>query len=71
MNGGPKFLYNDIKAVSLSQYDRPYMAELWKQSILEDIRMQRIPVDFLDLFHDAKVPFYEGTLPNNFYQLPS
>jgi len=32
-----------------------------KQCILDDIRAHRIPVDFLDIFESAKVPFYDGT----------
>ncbi|KAF8184422.1 Spt20 family-domain-containing protein, partial [Pholiota molesta] len=31
-------------------------------SLLDDIRMHRIPVDFLDLFDSARVPFYEGCM---------
>ncbi|KAG6819179.1 hypothetical protein H0H93_014599 [Arthromyces matolae] len=30
------------------------------QSLLDDVRAHRIPVDFLDLFEAAKVPFYDG-----------
>ncbi|KAG6888748.1 hypothetical protein C0995_006219 [Termitomyces sp. Mi166 len=29
-------------------------------SLLDDVRAHRIPVDFLDLFEAAKVPFYDG-----------
>ena len=32
------------------------------QSLLDDIRAQRIPVDFLELFDTAKLPFYDGKL---------
>ncbi|KAI0794125.1 Spt20 family-domain-containing protein [Fomes fomentarius] len=31
-------------------------------SLLDDIRSQRIPVDFLELFDAARLPFYEGCL---------
>jgi transcription factor SPT20 len=31
-----------------------------QQSLLDDIRAHRIPVDFLELFDSAKVPFYDG-----------
>ncbi|EIN09455.1 hypothetical protein PUNSTDRAFT_143012 [Punctularia strigosozonata HHB-11173 SS5] len=31
-------------------------------SLLDDIRAQRIPVDFLELFETAGVPFYEGCM---------
>ncbi|KZT34886.1 hypothetical protein SISSUDRAFT_1131519 [Sistotremastrum suecicum HHB10207 ss-3] len=31
-------------------------------AILEDIRALRVPVDFLEIFDEAKVPFYEGRL---------
>lgn len=31
------------------------------QSLLDDIRAQRVPVDFLELFDAAKVPFYDGS----------
>jgi hypothetical protein len=30
------------------------------QSLLDDIRAHRIPVDFLELFNSAGVPFYDG-----------
>jgi hypothetical protein len=30
------------------------------QAILDDIKGQRIPVDFMGIFDDAGVPFYEG-----------
>ncbi|KAF8903448.1 hypothetical protein CPB84DRAFT_1814626 [Gymnopilus junonius] len=29
-------------------------------SLLDDIRLHRIPVDFLELFDSARVPFYDG-----------
>lgn len=28
--------------------------------MLDDIRAQRIPVDYLELFDQAKVPYYDG-----------
>ncbi|KAH0582465.1 hypothetical protein J132_02709 [Termitomyces sp. J132] len=31
-------------------------------SLLDDVRAHRIPVDFLDLFEAAKVPFYDGCM---------
>ncbi|KAI0917859.1 hypothetical protein AcV5_002691 [Taiwanofungus camphoratus] len=31
-------------------------------SLLDDIRAQRVPVDFLELFDAAKVPFYDGCM---------
>ncbi|KIL65646.1 hypothetical protein M378DRAFT_521410 [Amanita muscaria Koide BX008] len=31
-------------------------------SLLDDIRAQRIPVDFLEIFDNARVPFYEGCM---------
>ncbi|TFY56188.1 hypothetical protein EVJ58_g7792, partial [Rhodofomes roseus] len=31
-------------------------------SLLDDIRAQRIPVDFLELFDTAKLPFYDGCM---------
>ncbi|PCH44446.1 hypothetical protein WOLCODRAFT_133250, partial [Wolfiporia cocos MD-104 SS10] len=31
-------------------------------SLLDDIRAQRIPVDFLELFDSAKLPFYDGCM---------
>ncbi|KAF7309430.1 hypothetical protein MIND_00313800 [Mycena indigotica] len=31
-------------------------------SLLDDIRAHRIPVDFLDIFDAARVPFYEGCM---------
>ncbi|KAH9943857.1 Spt20 family-domain-containing protein [Amylocystis lapponica] len=31
-------------------------------SLLDDIRAQRIPVDFLELFDEAKLPFYDGCM---------
>lgn len=32
------------------------------QSLLDDVRAHRIPVDYLELFHTARVPFYDGEL---------
>ncbi|KAF8330505.1 Spt20 family-domain-containing protein [Amanita rubescens] len=31
-------------------------------SLLDDIRAQRIPVDFLEIFDSARVPFYDGCM---------
>ncbi|KAF9518967.1 hypothetical protein BS47DRAFT_172343 [Hydnum rufescens UP504] len=31
-------------------------------SLLEDIRARRVPIDFLEIFKQAKVPFYNGCL---------
>lgn len=36
------------------------LAERHLQSLLDDIRVHRIPVDFLDLFDSARLPFYDG-----------
>ncbi|KAH9046551.1 Spt20 family-domain-containing protein [Lactarius hengduanensis] len=44
LNSGPKFLYNS-----------PAFSALF-----DDIKAHRIPVDLLELFDAAKVPFYEG-----------
>jgi hypothetical protein len=30
------------------------------QSLLDDIRVHRIPVDFLEQFDSARLPFYDG-----------
>ena len=30
------------------------------QSVLDDIRSQHIPVDFLDVFDGFQLPYYEG-----------
>ncbi|KXN86738.1 SAGA complex subunit spt20 [Leucoagaricus sp. SymC.cos] len=38
------------------------LAHILQQCILDDIRAHRIPVDFLDLFDAAKVPFYDGCM---------
>lgn len=61
LNNGGKFLYNNQIAVryrSMSlfvSHSDPF------QSLLDDIRAHRIPVDFLELFDAARVPFYDGT----------
>ncbi|KAH9072249.1 Spt20 family-domain-containing protein [Lactarius deliciosus] len=46
LNSGPKFLYNS-----------PAYSALF-----DDIKAHRIPVDLLELFDAAKVPFYEGCM---------
>ena len=39
---------------------RRYFTQGPLQSLLDDIRVHRIPVDFLDLFDSARLPFYDG-----------
>ncbi|KAI0306000.1 Spt20 family-domain-containing protein [Multifurca ochricompacta] len=46
LNSGPKFLYNS-----------PAFAALF-----DDIKANRIPIDLLELFDAARVPFYEGCM---------
>lgn len=60
LNSGSKFLYNNQLAVGTLR-DRMYpKLIIVYQSLLDDIRSQRIPTDFLELFEAAKLPFYEG-----------
>lgn len=35
------------------------------QTLLEDIRARRVPVDFLQIFHALRIPFYDGKLQTN------
>lgn len=59
LNGGSKFLYNNQMAVSaLFSQTNECLTPL--QSLLDDIRAQKIPTDFLELFDAARLPFYEG-----------
>lgn len=44
--------------------ESPHQLTLTPQCILDDIRAHRIPVDFLGLFDDARVPFYDGKSPS-------
>lgn len=60
-NAGTKFAYNHQVAVRCSRILTPITALTRPvQSLLDDIRAQRIPVDLLELFDTEKVPFYEG-----------
>lgn len=66
LNNGSKFLYNNQIAVSIDVSISPELNDCLTtsgQSLLDDIRTRHIPVDFLELFDTAKLPFYEG-LPN-------
>jgi transcription factor SPT20 len=55
-----KFLYNNPVAVS-SRFVRPPVPSLTSfQSLLDDIRAQRIPTDFIEIFESAGLKFYEG-----------
>ena len=38
----------------------PHVILIATQSLLDDVREQRIPSDFLELFDAAKLPFYDG-----------
>jgi len=60
LNNGPKFLYNNPVAVRHCSSDRTCVN--LSQSLLDDVRAHRIPVDYLELFHTARVPFYDGRL---------
>ncbi|KAI9508161.1 Spt20 family-domain-containing protein [Russula earlei] len=53
LNSGPKFLYNSPAYTAL----------------FDDIKANRIPVDLLELFDAAKVPFYEGVSIEEFKQV--
>ena len=62
LNNGSKFLYNNQIAVGIILL-MLYMVNSClrgRQSLLDDIRTQHIPVDFLELFDAARLPFYEG-----------
>lgn len=63
LNNGNKFLYNNQIAVRLVFYLGFTPSHNLYQSLLDDIRAHRIPVDFLDLFLAANVPFYDGLSP--------
>lgn len=60
LNSGSKFLYNNQVAVSTSCFLGTSLVAHSEQSLLDDIRAQRIPNDFLELFDSAKVSFYDG-----------
>src|SRR5258708_1897952 len=62
LNSGPKFLYNS-PAFSVQLFltflcPLPFTCHV--QALFDDIKAHRIPVDLLELFDAAKVPFYEG-----------
>lgn len=62
LNNGSKFLYNNQIAVRRHFIYALYTSDFFsQQSLLDDIRAHRIPVDFLDLFDAARVPFYDGS----------
>ena len=60
LNSGSKWLYNNQVAVSAMCIAVARRAEGPLQSLLDDIRVHRIPVDFLELFDSARLPFYDG-----------
>lgn len=63
LNNGSKFLYNNpvaVRTLMFCEFRKKLMVLWCCQSLLDDIRAQRIPVDFLELFDSAKVPFYDG-----------
>lgn len=60
LNNGLKFMYNHQIAVRVDTFINFFVSDDLKQSLLDDIRAHRIPVDFLDLFDAAGVPFYDG-----------
>jgi hypothetical protein len=69
LNNGSKFLYNNQIAVWQSFLAIVFCAHCLMQSLLDDVRAHRIPVDFLDLFEAAKVPFYDGVWTARFLWL--
>lgn len=62
LNNGSKFLYQNQIAVCvvLLTFIFSCLNTRISQSLLDDIRGHRIPVDFLELFDLARVPFYDG-----------
>jgi transcription factor SPT20 len=63
LNNGPKFLYNNPIAVRCRVRGIGcVLTSRMLQSLLDDVRAHRIPVDYLELFDIARVPFYDGEL---------
>src|SRR6266702_272063 len=62
LNSGPKFLYNSpaFSVLSFLTVLSPLPFTCHVQALFDDIKAHRIPVDLLELFDAAKVPFYEG-----------
>lgn len=61
LNQGSKFLYNNPVAVRrCMQPGMKLTFDILYQSLLDDIRAQRIPVDLLETFDSSGVPFYDG-----------
>lgn len=65
LNNSMKFAYNNpvsvrILLVSTGAVEDSQSPPLPRQSILEDIRAYRIPADFVELFDEAGVPYYDG-----------
>jgi len=69
LNNGSKFLYNNQIAVSDWKVVIRCVLLTALQSLLDDIRAHRIPIDFLELFDSARVPFYEGQCTLTVYLL--
>ncbi|KAJ7777188.1 Spt20 family-domain-containing protein [Mycena metata] len=61
LNNVSKFLYNTQISVWSRHYGSPTLL-ICDQGLLDDIRAHRIPVDFLELFDAAKIPFYDGCM---------
>jgi hypothetical protein len=63
LNKGPKFLYSSpafsVRSSCLTLIS-PLPLTCHVQALFDDIKAHRIPVDLLELFDAAKVPFYEG-----------
>lgn len=59
LNKGPsKFLYT--QPVSVSAAAALYCVLMLLQGLLDEVRALRIPVDFIEIFDAASVPYYEG-----------
>lgn len=62
LNSGPTCLYHTPIAVSiaLNPFGVPLSDIPHLQTLLEEIRARRVPVDFLQIFHSLRIPFYDG-----------
>jgi transcription factor SPT20 len=69
LNNGSKFQYNNQIAVRNSIAVAGCVSLTALKSLLDDIRAHRIPIDFLELFDSARVPFYEGQFTSSVYLL--
>ncbi|KAJ3865353.1 Spt20 family-domain-containing protein [Lentinula novae-zelandiae] len=51
-----------LNSGSRFRYDNQYVVGIGFQGFLDDVRAHRIPVDFVEIFHESGVRYFEGCL---------